>query len=105
MVNPEAKNWIKFRNLANQWRRERGVSSSVSAVAMLSPYQAIVGMGEDAIPLIIGELKAEGDDPDQWFWALMAITGADPVNSEDQGDYAKMARAWIGWAEAQGYAG
>jgi hypothetical protein len=72
---------------------------------MLLAYQNIIGMGEDAVPLIIGELKSEGDDPDQWFWALMAITGANPVSPEDQGDFVAMAKAWLGWAKDQGYAG
>jgi|SRR5271157_588710 len=105
VVSPCAKNWVKFQSLANQWRQKRGVSSSITDAAMLPPYQGIIGMGEDVVPLIIGELRSEGDDPDQWFWALMAITGANPVSQEDQGDFVKMSKAWLQWAEDQDYAG
>jgi len=70
---------------------------------MLPSYQSIIGMGEEALPLILAQLKSERDEPDQWFWALRAITGANPVRPEDQGNFAKMAQAWLQWAN-EGYA-
>jgi hypothetical protein len=33
-------------------------------MAMLPPYQQIIGMGPPAVPLILEELRRE---PDQWF--------------------------------------
>lgn len=71
---------------------------------MLPAYQRIIGMGPDAVPLILAQLEAEGDDPDQWFWALRAITAANPVKPEDQGNTVKMAEAWLRWAKHEGYA-
>ena len=103
--NPHAGRWFKFRNLAEDWRAQRGIRSSITTMSMMPAYQSIIGMGEDAIPLIVAQLRAEGDDPDQWFWALKAITQADPVSPEDRGDFAKMAQAWIQWAEDEGYVG
>ena len=94
---------FKFQDLVRQWRNQRGVTSSITEMAMLPPYQKIIGMGQDAIPLIIAQLKTEGDEPDHWFWALAAIAGANPVKSEDQGNTVKMAEAWLKWAEDQGY--
>jgi hypothetical protein len=105
VVEERSGKWVKFQALVNQWRAERGARSSITQTSMLQPYQSIIGMGDSAVPLIISELKLEGDDPDQWFWALRAITGANPVRPEDQGDMLRMARAWIQWAEDQGYAG
>src|SRR5271165_5589650 len=105
VVDPATKRWLKFQNLVNEWRRERGAMSSITEMAMLPPYQSIIGMGDDAVPLILAELKSEGDEPDQWFWALKAITAADPVSLEDQGNFAKMAQAWLKWAEDAGYGG
>ncbi len=72
---------------------------------MQPAYQRIIGMGGEAVPLLIAQLKSEGDDPDQWFWALKAITEADPVSPDDQGDMVKMAQAWIRWAEQANDAG
>ena len=105
IIDGRSSKWIKFQNLAKHWRSERGARSSITEAAMLQPYQSIIGMGEDAIQPIILQLKSEGDDPDQWFWALRAVTGVNPVNHQDQGDFTKMAQAWIKWAEDNGYAG
>jgi hypothetical protein len=69
-------------------------------------YLSILAMGPDALPLIIGQLRSEGEDPDHWFVALHYITkGADPVPEEDKGDMARMSRAWLEWAGRETDAG
>jgi hypothetical protein len=100
----------KFKQLAREWRNERGSMSSINGMSMLPSYQSIVGMGPEALPLILAELRGEGDDPDQWFWALISISKAADLNPpqitpEDQGNFRRMAQAWLKWGEAQGYAG
>jgi len=62
-------------------------------------YQQIIGMGQDALPLLIEELRRE---PDHWFWAMQAITGVNPVPPENRGNVAKMTQAWLAWAQQQG---
>lgn len=62
-------------------------------------YQQIIGMGDNAIPLILHELDRQ---PDHWFWALHSITGADPVHEDCQGNISKMASAWIEWGRRNG---
>ncbi len=96
-------NWFKFRVLVEQWQSARGARSSITDAATLPAYQKIIGMGEAAVPLIIAQLRSEGDDPDQWFWALRAITGQNPVKPEDQGNFRKMAEAWLQWAQYDPY--
>jgi len=105
LSDAHAGKWFKFRHLAKAWAAQRSIQSSVTAMSMMPAYQSIVGMGEDAVPLIVAQLKSEGDDPDQWFWALKAITQVDPVKPEDRGDFVAMAQSWIKWAEDEGYAG
>jgi hypothetical protein len=100
---------IKFGILREEWRNQRGAMSSITAMSMLRPYQKIIGMGPDAIPLILAELRAEGDDPDQWFWALSIIAEANNLTPPEiapahQGDYLAMALTWLGWGRSQGYA-
>lgn len=90
---------LKFQSLLKQWRDERGARSSITQVANMPAYQKICAMGEPAVPLILAQLKSEGDEPDQWFWALRLIIGANPVRPEDQGNYFKMAQAWLKWAD------
>jgi hypothetical protein len=77
-------------------------------MSMLEPYQMIIAMGQNVVPYIFAQLKAEGDEPDQWFWALRMITRANPVRPEDQGDFRAMAKAWLEWGarrELAEYAG
>jgi hypothetical protein len=73
-------------------------------MATCPAYQSIIGIGPAAIPLILSQLESEGEEPDHWFWALRALTSADPVKEEDRGDIVRMATAWIEWGRAQGYA-
>jgi len=73
--------------------------SNTAQMAMLRPYQKIIGMGWDAVPLILEELQRE---PDQWFWALEAITDENPVPPEVAGKVRPMAEAWITWGKERG---
>lgn len=95
----------RFQTLTEQWRRERGAASSTTEIVLCPSYQTIIGMGEKAIPLILNQLRAEGDEPDHWFWALRAMTGTNPIPPEDQGNMSRMARAWLAWAASEGYGG
>ena len=104
IADKKTKRWIEFQELVKQWKSERGSRSSITEAAGMRPYQEIMGMGPEAIPMIIAQLKSEGDDPDQWFWALRAITRENPVRPEDRGNFRRMAQAWFEWAEQRSYA-
>jgi len=108
IVDPAAALGVQFQDLRKEWKARRGVSSSLLDMSMLEPYQKIIALGKDAVPHIIAQLKAEGDEPDQWFWALRVLTGANPVKPEDRGDFRAMSKAWIDWGarkESSEYAG
>jgi hypothetical protein len=90
----------QFLELVEQWRRETGMLSVISKISMHPAYQRIIGMGQPVVPLIMRELESE---PDHWFWALSAITGANPVKPEQRGKLQQMAEAWIEWGRANGY--
>ncbi len=109
VLDKASSRWVKFQSLAAEWRQQSAAMSSITAMAMLRPYQQIMSMGADAIPFILTELRAEGDDPDQWFWALSTIAEANRLNppqirAEDQGDYQKMAQTWLEWGAQNRYA-
>ncbi len=103
VVDHVAQRRSRFLQLAARWNEERGALSSITEGAICPAYQEIIGMGPDAIPLIFAQLRVEGDEPDQWFWALRVITGVDPVQPQDRGNYRRMAHVWIDWAEREGY--
>jgi hypothetical protein len=63
-------------------------------------YRQIIRMGPDVVPWLLRELEQE---PDHWFRALHALTGADPVPLESRGKVQEMAQAWLRWGHAQGY--
>jgi len=87
-----------FNALAEQWRSDTILLSSVEKMAMHPAYQRIIGMGPKAVPLILRDLQAH---PDHWFWALHAITGEDPVQPGDNFDRA--VQAWLEWGKKLGY--
>ena len=89
----------RFRRLADEWKDKSKHLSNTAQMAMLRPYQRIIGMGPEALPYIFEELRRE---PDQWFWALEAITEENPVPAEAAGKVRLMAQAWIEWGERQG---
>jgi len=89
---------MKFKRLLNEWREQAKILSSISAMAMLPPYQEIIGMGKPALALILNELKKK---PDHLFWALRSISGIDPVSPEDRGRIDRMAKAWIEWGRQE----
>lgn len=93
-----------FQTLVEQWRSERGTTSSTTEMVMCPAYQNIIGMGPRAIQFILAELVLEGDNPDHWFWALQVLTRVNPVSDEDEGDLRKMTAAWLKWAASKGYA-
>src|SRR5207248_2163032 len=91
----------RFKKLAKNWRSETELISKVSKRAMHPAYQKIIGMGELAIPLILRDLSVNG--PDDWFWALTAITDENPITQEIAGDMHAMTEAWLTWGRNAGY--
>ena len=90
---------LKFSSLRDKWYEERGVTSSLTEMVLCPSYLSIIGMGERALPLILKQIEREDDDPDHWFAALRAITGANPVPKNAYGDTVRMADAWLSWAK------
>jgi hypothetical protein len=92
----------RFQRLAAEWKEKSRYFSNTAQMAMLPSYQRIIGMGWDAVPLILEELQRE---PDQWFWALESITEENPVPREAAGKVRLMAQAWVEWGKQHGFIG
>jgi hypothetical protein len=90
----------RFLRLAAEWKDQSRYLSNSAQMALLRPYQRIIGMGLAAVPLILEELQRE---PDQWLWALEAITEENPVPSEANGVVKLMAKAWVDWGREKGH--
>ena len=89
-----------FPTLAQRWKKDTAHQSNMAKKALHSAYQEIIGMGERVVPLLLAELRRE---PDDWFWALHAITGANPVPPASSGNLRAMADAWLQWGSEKGY--
>src|SRR4051812_15206561 len=89
----------EFRSLVADWKSAEGVSSSLTERFSHPAYGQIILMGEAVLPYLLAELER---DPDWWFAALKAITGADPVPASSRGRLSEMTHAWLAWADANG---
>lgn len=90
----------KFNRLAAEWKTKSGPGSSSEQLAMHPAYQQIIGIGPNAVPLLLRGLE---ETPDHWFWALRAITGNNPVKPQNRGNLRLMADDWLQWAKERGY--
>ena len=88
-----------FRELADQWRRETGVYSSISKKVQHPAYLRMIALGEEALPLILRELR---DRPGYWFPALQAIANENPVPVGEHADPKKARAAWLQWGQERG---
>ncbi len=82
---------LTFHRLSNQWKRETGHLSNLKKKCAHPCYQEIIRIGEPALPFILDDLEKTYDD---WFVALKAITGADPIAPEIAGNIPKMTEVW-----------
>ena|SRR5258708_4684946 len=91
----------RFSRLAKTWKSETELVSKVTKRILHPAYQKIIGMGEPAIPLILKDLSENG--PDDWFWALTAITDENPITKEIVGNMVAMTEAWLQWGKRAGF--
>ncbi|MDF1811211.1 MAG: hypothetical protein P1V20_03325 [Verrucomicrobiales bacterium] len=89
----------EFQKLKETWQNETKYRSFSQQIALHPAYQRIIGMGRDALPLILRELQA---DPHHWFWALRSISGEDPVPQDARGDMNAMTKSWLDWGRKAG---
>lgn len=93
----------KFKELADQWRKETEHSSLILEISMHPAYQRIIGLGEEVIPLLLKELSQRKNEPEHWFWALSALTGQNPISEQHRGNLVEMGKSWLEWGEREGY--
>ena len=99
-IRAAAKKQWEFEQLAAEWKRETEHLSSPNAIAEHRAYQEIIGMGKEAIPMILRDL-AKTQAP--WFWALRSIARESPVRPEDRGDVDAMTYTWLDWGRLRHY--
>ncbi len=91
---------MEFKRLTAEWKQETAHLSAPNMIAEHRAYQEIIGMGKDAIPLILQDLK---QTKAQWFWALRSIARESPIEPDDRGDVDAMTVAWLHWGRKHRY--
>ena len=89
----------QFETLADRWREFTRFRSSLTEIINNPLYRAIIQLGDDVVPLLLGELQRE---PEPWFAALREITGEDPVLPAQRGDMRAMTQSWLRWGRRRG---
>lgn len=90
----------EFSRLSAEWKSTRRSTSFARDWVSLPAYLEIIGIGPDAMPLILKELETELD---HWFVALKSISGEDPVPAASKGNMNEMRNAWLKWGHDKGY--
>lgn len=91
---------LKFQLLAENWKEESRFYSFTKQSTELPSYQAIIEMGDSALPFIFKEMVNE---PNHWFVALKKIVGENPVLPEHKGNLQLMTNDWLQWAKIKNY--
>lgn len=90
----------RFEELRLRWEDETEFYSTAMLRYMHPAYQRIIGMGADVLPMILRALR---DEPEDWYWALSAISGQDPAEGAETPSEAR--ERWLEWGAEQGYLG
>lgn len=100
ITKKEEEYLIKFSNLAEKWKEETFITSSVNVIESNPSYLEIIKMGRKVLPYIFQDLKS---DHAFWFHALEEITGCNPIKYAHRGYVDLMAEDWLKWGEEHGY--
>lgn len=82
----------------HQWRVDTQHLPQISKKIVHPSYLRIIGMGEAAVPLLLGELR---DRPAHWFAALQSITNANPALPGSSPVESRA--AWLTWGKERGF--
>ncbi|PWU17474.1 MAG: hypothetical protein C5B50_11285 [Verrucomicrobia bacterium] len=88
----------EFNELAGQWYRETRKLSSTPQIVLHPAYQKIIGMGKEALPLILKELERTRG---HWLWALAMITRQDHAKPGQR--FREAVDSWLAWGRQMGY--
>lgn len=89
----------EFQKHERKWVAETMFHSSPVERYLHPSYARIIGLGQPVIPHILASLEKT---PNDWFYALRAITGENPVPDSIAGDVVAMSGVWLDWGKARG---
>lgn len=90
----------RFEQFFQKWKNETLLSSKGTDLINHPAYQTIIQMGESVVPFILIKLK---EAPHHLFYALLKITGENPVAAAHVGNLKQMTEDWLNWGREKGY--
>lgn len=95
----------RFRRLETQWSAETRFLSDPGKIMGHPAMQAIIALGEEAVPVILRDLQAK---PSPLVWALPEITGENPAPPKVENGFLKwdvkvQVEAWLQWGREKGF--
>lgn len=98
--SPPTLDRMTFQALADAWRRDTRLLSSVTEMEAHPAYRTIVAAGPTMVPFILEDLEENGS---HWFGALNRLTGgAVHVPRVLAGRLRAVKKLWITWGYEQG---
>jgi hypothetical protein len=88
------------RRLLALWRAKTLVLSSTTAIVSHPACRELIAIGPAALPFLFQDLAQTHDG--HLSGALVALTGAQPVPSEEGGKIRAVAERWLDWAREHG---
>jgi hypothetical protein len=92
---------LQVVRLLARWRGETAYLSSSTVITAHPAYLELIALGPVALPFLFRDLEQTGDG--HLSKALSAITGADPIPTEERGQIRKIAATWLQWAKENGH--
>ena len=89
---------VRFDALASRWEQDTLLVSSSTELVIHPAYQSVIGLGLQAVPLILEHMKRTSAP---WFWALHHITSAHPAPTNST--VPDTVNAWLSWGRSNGY--
>lgn len=91
----------EFSELTEEWESDTQLLSNIIEKSMHPSYQRIIALGKPVVHLLLKDFQEERFR--DWFWALKAITGANPIPDDMAGNITAMAEEWVKWGKANNY--
>ncbi|SRR6266404_4570335 len=88
----------EFNKLAEKWYSDTARQSSVEEMVLHPAYQQIIGMGTDALPFVLRELKRTRA---HWLWALAMIVRDD--HAKPGQSFREAVDSWLEWGRSERY--
>ena len=96
------KSFLELSTHIEKWKSDTNHWSSITKMLAHPSYLRIIGLSKHCYEYEVEKalLLELATEPDYWFAALTAITGADPIRPEQ--DFDEAVDAWLTWGREKG---